>query len=140
MNKQELKSLLENIYHLLAEAPLNEYQSDPNFVGPPAPALYIPPYGFPVVPITTPTNPVATPPVATPVPTVPNERIRPQPLFVDDPALLAEIQRIRAEIKRIRRLENQEGLEALQAQLQALIAELLRQRQLQRDARKPFWI
>ena len=59
MEKQDLKNLLENIYHLLAEAPLNEYQSDPNFVGPPAPALYIPPYGFPVVPITTPTTPTA---------------------------------------------------------------------------------
>ena len=36
MNKQELKSLLENIYHLLAEAPgENEYKPDPNFVGPP---------------------------------------------------------------------------------------------------------
>ena len=54
MNKHELKSLLENIYHLLAE----------NAPPPPPPPYYIPPYGFPLVPlvpITTPTTPVAPP-------------------------------------------------------------------------------
>ena len=141
MNKHELKSLLENIYTALTE----EGEWHPPLLAPvdpyPIPMAPPPPWLSPL----SPTNPVATPPVETPVPTVPNEPIRPQPQPVDTPALIAEMNRIRAEIRRILRLppENQEGLEALKAQLQALVAEILRRRQLQqqlqRDARKPFW-
>ena len=64
MNKHELKSLLENIYHLLAEnAPP---PPPPPQWTPESPGLYIPGYGF--VPFHLPTTPVAPPkpPVADP--------------------------------------------------------------------------
>ena len=51
MNKQDLKSLLENIYTALTEEDIPEPKIIP----------WIPPYGFPVVPIQIPTTPVAPP-------------------------------------------------------------------------------
>ena len=49
MNKQDLKSLLENIYHLLAE----EGDDRPPLISPPThPGLYIPGYGFVPLPPT----------------------------------------------------------------------------------------
>ena len=66
MNKHELKSLLENIYTALTEAQ----------AAPPQPEMipWIPPYGFPVVPIQIPTTPVAPP--------KPNPR---PPYYIPDP-------------------------------------------------------
>ena len=107
MNKHELKSLLENIYHLLAEAPgVNEYQPDPNFVGPPAPAPYIPD-------ISDPRNPGhQRPPTAPPLPLDKNgnpmfpsqefweqlwqaqRRVPPGGTMITHPEEMAEIQRL----------------------------------------------
>ena len=50
MNKQDLKSLLENIYHLLAE---EEDIAQKELIPPPThPGLYIPGYGFVPLPPT----------------------------------------------------------------------------------------
>ena len=64
MNKQDLKSLLENIYHLLAE---DDWYNDPHFNDSPLPPIGPPP----IPPSTTPTRPRGWQPPPPPKPVYP---------------------------------------------------------------------
>ena len=94
MNKQELKSLLENIYYTLTEAAPPPPPPAPDNPTAPVP-YYIPPYGFPLVPITTPTPPPPPPPLP--------PRVKPEP--GDNPALLDEINRLLQILLQLQRLD-----------------------------------
>ena len=122
MNKQDLKSLLENIYTALTEADIPD--------NPPAPEGYNP---LPQEPWPWPPNPLSTtppPPPPKPEPDAPPIQIKPQP--GDDPALIEEINNILNILRFLLNLsgEHQDDVEALRARLRDLIRELWRQRNL----------
>jgi len=109
MNKQDLKSLLENIYTALTE------EAD-NFVGPPAPEDLPPPDA-------------EKPPIRyKPTSSTP---MRTFPLFPgDDPAIIAEINRLLALIQQGGGLT--QSISILQARMRLLIQQVLRARQERR--------